>query len=156
MAVDIYNRTGHPANGGKSPYEMYIGRPPPNDSRYKRSFGCVCYVHKGRNHKKRRARLAATAKPCIYMGPSNRSNRDYYVFSPRRQQFWRMPPSRVTFGRHRPGGYLVMKCSSVLRRRCACAPNHTQHFLSRVSSSHFATRCSGSTCTVIRCTILTP
>ena len=113
MAVDIYNRTGHAANGGLSPYEMYYGRPSDDDRRIK-NFGCVCYATK--TTKKTRAQLYATASPCVHMGKSKYRYDCGSIFNPRTQNFETRPYDSVTLLPDQPGGGKVRDCGVVKKR----------------------------------------
>ena len=50
MATDIYSRTGHTVNNGKSPYEVYCGHSLA-DMRGMKVFGCKRYAHEDKDRK---------------------------------------------------------------------------------------------------------
>ena len=70
MAASIYNTKGHSANRGKSPYEMYYGKPP-GDVVRKRFSGRNSSAHEGRSERKKRSKLRASSRPYTYMGTSS-------------------------------------------------------------------------------------
>ena len=113
MAANIYNRTGHSANQGKSPYEVYFGKPPSDSDRIK-VFGCICFAHEEKRRRKTKSKLDATARPYVYLGMPRDDNRSHLVFNPRTQKFY--TATSVVFREDTPGGYLVKNCSKVQKR----------------------------------------
>ena len=73
MAASIYNTKRHSANHGKSPYEMYYGKPP-GDVVRKRFPGRGRPTRRARGgrpkRRKKRSKLRASSRPYVYMGTS--------------------------------------------------------------------------------------
>ena len=113
MAANIYNRTGHTANQGKSPHEVYFGRPPTDLDRIK-VFGCKCFAHEEKGRRKMKSKLDATARPYVYLGMPRDDNRSHLVFNPRTEKFY--TATSVVFREDTPGGYLVQNCRKVQKR----------------------------------------
>ena len=113
MATYVYNRLPHAANGGRSPYELYYGHPPYDMDRI-RVFGCVCYVHEEKTRRDNRSKLNATARGCVYLGPSPDDNRSHIYFNPKTSKVLRS--TSVVFNEREPGGYLVANNSLVTKR----------------------------------------
>ena len=112
-ATYVYNRLPHAANGGRSPYELYYGHPPEDIDRI-RVFGCVCYVHEEKARRDDRSKLNATARGCVYLGPSSDDNRSHVYFNPRTSKVLRS--TSIVFNESKPGGYLVANNSLVMKR----------------------------------------
>ena len=113
MATYIYNRTPHTANKGRSPYELYYGRPPADVNRI-RVFGCVCYTHEEKTRRNEKSKLNATARRCVYLGPSPDDNRSHQYFNPKTSRVLRS--TSVVFDESTPGGYLVANNPLVMKR----------------------------------------
>jgi len=113
MATDIYNRTGHTANKGKSPYEVYYGHPPTDMGRIK-VFGCKCFVHEDKDRRRNRSKLDETSRPCVYLGMSKDDNRSHRVFNPRTEKLG--TSTSIVFREDVPGGGLVRRCRVVKAR----------------------------------------
>ena len=113
MAVFIYNRLPHSANGGKSPYEMYYGYPPKDSDRIK-VFGCTCYVHEEKARRDHKSKLDPTARGCVYLGPSPDDKRSHLYFNPRTSKVLRS--TSVVFDEFSPGGPLVENNGLVRKR----------------------------------------
>ena len=113
MAVFIYNRLPHTANGGKSPYQMYYGHPPKDGGRLK-VFGCQCYVHEEKTRRDHKSKLDPTARRCVYLGPSPLDNRSHQYFNPRTSKVLRS--TSVVFDESTPGGPLVADNQLVRKR----------------------------------------
>ena len=113
MACDIYNRTTHAANGGKSPYEAYYGHAPRDISRM-RTFGCKCFVHEDKGRRQDKSKLNKTARACVYLGMSKDDNRSHRIFNPRTERF--LTATSVVFREDVPGGRLVEDCPMVKAR----------------------------------------
>ena len=113
MACDIYNRTEHAANGGKSPYEVYFGHPPKDINRMK-TFGCKCFVHEDKDRRRVKSEMDETKESCVYLGMSKDDSRSHRVFNPRTQRI--CTSTSVVFWERNPGGQLVRNCGAVKAR----------------------------------------
>ena len=85
MAVFLINRMPMKGNpGGKSPYELYYGKPP--DRTKIRRFGCKCWVWLDKDSRPNRSKIDATARPMLFCGYNPDGTQGVRVWDPLTQR----------------------------------------------------------------------
>ena len=85
MAVYLINRMPMRGNpGGKSPYELYYGKPP--DRTKIRRFGCKCWVWLDKDSRPHRSKIDPTARPMLFCGYNPDGTQGVRVWDPLTQR----------------------------------------------------------------------
>ena len=85
MAVFLINRMPMRGNpGGKSPYELYYGKPP--DRSKIRRFGCKCWVWLDKDSRPHKSKIDPTARPMVFCGYNPDGTQGVRVWDPLTQR----------------------------------------------------------------------